>query len=49
MKDVDFPGGTEAKDLPANARDAGDSGSIPGSGGPPGESILASENIKFLK
>ena len=36
MKDVDFPGGTEAKDLPANARDAGDSGSIPGSGGPPG-------------
>ena len=36
MKDVDFPGGAEVKNLPANARDAGDSGSIPGSGGPPG-------------
>ena len=36
MKDVDFPGGAEVKNLPANGRDAGDSGSIPGSGGPPG-------------
>ena len=36
MKDVDFPGGAEVQNLPANARDAGDSGSIPGSGGPPG-------------
>ena len=25
------------KDLPANARDVRDAGSIPGSGGPPGE------------
>ena len=31
-----FPGGSGVKDLPANAGDAGDVGSIPGSGRPPG-------------
>ena len=32
-----FPGGPVVKDLPANAGDAGDSGTIPGSGRSPGE------------
>ena len=32
-----FPGGTEVKNLPANAGDAGDMGSIPGLGRSPGE------------
>ena len=32
-----FPGGAVAKNLPANARDAGDTGSISGSGRSPGE------------
>ena len=31
-----FPGGRVVKNLPANAGDAGDTGSIPGSGRPPG-------------
>ena len=31
-----FPGGTEVKNLPANAGDSGDSGSIPESGRSPG-------------
>ena len=31
-----FPGGSEEKNLPANAGDAGDLGSIPGSGRSPG-------------
>ena len=31
-----FPGGSAAKNLPANARDIGDPGSIPGLGGSPG-------------
>ena len=30
-----FPGGSVVKDLPANAEDAGDGGSIPGSGKSP--------------
>ena len=44
-----FPGGTVVKNLPANAGDPRDMGSIPGSGGSPGEensncsSILAWE------
>ena len=33
----DFPGGTVVKNLPVNAGDAGDMGSIPGSGRFPGE------------
>ena len=32
----DFPGGTVVKNLPANARDARDEDSIPGSGRSPG-------------
>ena len=32
-----FPGGSVAKNLPANSGDAGDSGSIPGSGRSPRE------------
>ena len=32
-----FPGGSVVKNLPANARDAGDTGSIPGLGRYPGE------------
>ena len=31
-----FPGGTVVKNLPANAGDTGDAGSIPGSGRSPG-------------
>ena len=31
-----FPGGSEVKNLPANAGDAGDMGSIPGPGRSPG-------------
>lgn len=31
-KSLDFPGGTAVKNLFANARDAGDMGSVPGSG-----------------
>ena len=31
-----FPGGSALKNLPANAEDAGDMGSIPGSGRSPG-------------
>ena len=31
-----FPGGTRVKDLPANAGDTRDTGSIPGSGKSPG-------------
>ena len=33
----DFPGGSVVKNLPANAGDTGDMGSIPGLGGSPGE------------
>ena len=33
----DFPGGSVVKNLPANARDAGDASSIPGLGRSPGE------------
>ena len=36
MKHMGFPGGTVAKNLPANAGDTRDSGSIPGSGRSPG-------------
>ena len=32
-----LPGGTVVQNLPANAGDAGDAGSIPGSGRSPGE------------
>ena len=32
-----FPGGSVVKNLPANAGDTGDTGSIPGSGRSPGE------------
>ena len=32
-----FPGGAEVKNLPANAEDAGDTGSTPGLGGSPAE------------
>ena len=32
-----FPGGSVVKNPPANAGDAGDTGSIPGSGRSPGE------------
>ena len=35
--DMGFPGGAVVKNLPANAGDAGDSGSIRGSGRSPGE------------
>ena len=39
---MDFPGGTVIKNPPANARDLGDTGLIPGSEVPPVErSILA--------
>ena len=34
---VGFPGGTVVKNMPANAGDARDVGSIPGSGRSPGE------------
>ena len=34
---IAFPGGTVVKNLPANAGDMRDSGSIPGSGRSPGE------------
>ena len=34
---LDFPDGTSGKDLPANAGDIRDAGSIPGSGRSPGE------------
>ena len=34
---LSFQGGSVVKSLPANAEDAGDSGSIPGSGRSPGE------------
>ena len=33
----DFPGGSVVKNLPANARDAGDASSTPGLGRSPGE------------
>ena len=33
----DFPGGAAAKNLPANAGEAGDAGLIPGAGRSPGE------------
>ena len=33
---IDFPGDSVVKTLPANTRDAGDAGSIPGSGRFPG-------------
>ena len=36
MKTGGFPGGSVVDNLPANARDAGDMGSIPGLGGSPG-------------
>ena len=32
-----FPGGSMVKNLPANAEDTGDAGSIPGSGRSPGK------------
>ena len=35
--DTGFPGGSVVKNLPTNAGDAGDAGSIPGSGRSPGE------------
>ena len=35
--EVDFPGGSLVKNLPANGGDTGDVGSIPGSGRTPGE------------
>ena len=35
--EVGLPGCTVVKNLPANAGDAGDAGSIPGSGRSPGE------------
>ena len=49
-----FPGGSVVKNPPANAGDAGDSSSIPGSGSSPGEgngnppqySCLGNHNIK---
>ena len=34
---VFFPGGSEVKNLPASAGESGDTGSIPASGGSPGE------------
>ena len=37
MHTQDFPGGAGGKELPANAGDAGDTSSIPGSGRSPGE------------
>ena len=36
MCNMGFPGGSVVKHLPANAGDAGDVGSIPGSGRSPG-------------
>ena len=35
--EVDFPGGSLVKNLPANGGDTGDVDSIPGSGRTPGE------------
>ena len=37
MYNMGFPGGSEVKNLPANAGDVGDVGSIPGWGRVPGE------------
>ena len=34
---MSFPGGSVVKNLPVNARDAGDRGSVPGLGRSPGE------------
>ena len=36
-KNLGFPGGSVVKNLPANAGDAGDEGSIPGLGRSPGK------------
>ena len=40
-----FLGGARAKNLPANARDARDSSSIPGSGRSPGAAMAAHSSL----
>ena len=40
-----FPGGSVVKNLPANAGDTGDAGSIPGSGRSPGRGKLQPTSI----
>ena len=42
-----FPGGTEVKNLPANAEDAGDTGSTPGLGGSPAEGATHSSMLAW--
>ena len=45
----DFPGGSVAKNLSANAEDTGDTGLIPGSGRSPGEANGNSLNYSCLE
>ena len=44
-----FPGGSEVKNLPANAGDTGDAGLIPGSGRSPGEGNGSPLHHSFLE
>ena len=46
---MDFPGDTGVKNLPASAEDAGDVGSIPGSGRSPGVGNGNPLQYSFLK
>ena len=45
---LDFPGGTRGKELPANAGDLRDVGSIPGLGRSPGEGNATHSSILAL-
>ena len=47
--DRGFPGGSVAKNPPANAGGKGDSGSIPGSGRSPGEGMATHSSILVWK
>ena len=47
--DRGFPGGSVAKNPPANAGDKGDLGSIPGSGRSPGEGMATHSSILVSK
>ena len=47
--DRGFPGGSVAKNPPANAGDKGDLGSIPGSGRSPGEGMATHSSILVWK
>ena len=46
---MSFPGGSVVKNPPASARDAGDTGLIPGSGRSPGEGIGNPLQYSFLE